>query len=183
MALSGFLESGKVCFSDFGTHTFVMFRLIPGIFGHAKIMLRYFRTSNIISNVIGCNFMYRLFNIQSTYNQCHHFCLPAWVFTVHCLISIELPAVCSSCEDGCSILSLGRGLVILYDFSGHKPDLEGKIQICFSYGFSRPVPVYKHWDCKSARPDPHVSTQKASLTKPELSVHWESRFFSDLSSE
>ena len=57
------------------------------------------------------------------------------------------------------------------------PLLEGKIQICFSYGFSRPVPVYKHWDCKSARPDPHVSTQKASLTKPELSVHWESRFF------
>ena len=33
---------------------------------------------------------------------------------------------------------------ILYDFSGHKPDLEGKIQICFRYGFSRPVPVYKH---------------------------------------
>ena len=113
MALSGFLKSGKVCFSDFGTHTFVMFRLIPGIFGHAKIMLRYFRTSNIISNVIGCNFMYRLFNIHSTYNQCHHFCLPAWVFTVHCLISIELPAVCSSREDGCSILSLGRGLVNL----------------------------------------------------------------------
>ena len=48
--------AGKVCFSDFGTHTFVIFRLIPGIFGHAKIMLRYFRTSNIISNVIGCNF-------------------------------------------------------------------------------------------------------------------------------
>ena len=113
MALSGFLKSGKVCFSDFGTRTFVMFRLIPGIFGHAKIMLRYFRTSNIISNVIGCNFMYRLFNIHSTYNQCHHFCLPAWVFTVHCLISIELPAVCSSREDGCSILSLGRGLVNL----------------------------------------------------------------------
>ena len=28
---------------------------------------------------------------------------------------------------------------ILYDFSGHKPDLEGKIQICFRYGFDRPV--------------------------------------------
>ena len=53
MALSGFLKSGKVCFSDFGTRTFVMFRLIPGIFGHAKIMSRYFKTSNIISNVIG----------------------------------------------------------------------------------------------------------------------------------
>ena len=73
-----------------------------------------------------------------------------------------------------------HSLYILYDFSGHKPDLEGKIQICFSYGFSRPVPVYKHWDCKSARPDPHVSTQKASLTKPELSVHWVSRFFHSL---
>ena len=24
----------------------------------------------------------------------------------------------------------------LYDFSGHKPDLEGKIQICPRYGFS-----------------------------------------------
>ena len=104
MALSGFLKSGKVCFSDFGTRTFVMFRLIPGIFGHAKIMLRYFRTSNIISNVIGCNFMYRLFNIHSTYNQCYHYCLPAIVYTVHCLISIELPAVCSLREDGCSIL-------------------------------------------------------------------------------
>ena len=57
MALSGFLKLGKVCFSDFGTRTFVIFRLIPGIFGHAKIMLRYFRTSNIISNVIGCNFI------------------------------------------------------------------------------------------------------------------------------
>ena len=104
MALSGFLKSGKVCFSDFGTPTFVMFRLIPGIFGHAKIMLRYLRTSNIISNGIGCNFMYRLFNIHSSYIQSYHFCLPAWVFTVHCLISTELPAVCSSREDGCSIL-------------------------------------------------------------------------------
>ena len=28
---------------------------------------------------------------------------------------------------------------ILYDFSGHKPDLEGKIQIFFRYGFPRPV--------------------------------------------
>ena len=113
MALSGFLKSGKVCFSDFGTRTFVMFRLIPGIFGHAKIMLSYFRTSNIISNVIGCNFMYSLFNIHSTFNHCHHFCLHSIVYTVHCLISIELPAVCSSREDGCSILSLGRGLVNL----------------------------------------------------------------------
>ena len=75
-----------------------------------------------------------------------------------------------------SLFSL-YSLYIFYDFSGHKPDLEGKIQICFRYGFSRPVPVYKHWDCKSARPDPHVSTQKASLTKPELSIYWESRFF------
>ena len=73
----------------------------------------------------------------------------------------------------------GRGgcLIILYDFSGHKPDLEGKIQICFRYGFSRPVPVYKHWDSKSARPDPYVSTQKAGIRKPVLSSHWESRFF------
>ena len=30
-------------------------------------------------------------------------------------------------------------IAILYDFSGHKPDLEGKIQICFRYGFDRPV--------------------------------------------
>ena len=82
-----------------------------------------------------------------------------------------------SCHHLLIVLWWGQWSPILYDFSGHKPDLEGKIQICFSYGFSRPVPVYKHWDCKSARPDPHVSTQKASLTKPELSVHWESRFF------
>ena len=27
------------------------------------------------------------------------------------------------------------GLFILYDFSGHKPDLEGEIQIWFRYGF------------------------------------------------
>ena len=47
--------------------TFVMFRLIPGIFGHAKIMLRYFKTSNIISNVIECNFMYSLFNIPNNH--------------------------------------------------------------------------------------------------------------------
>ena len=33
------------------------------------------------------------------------FCLPAGVFTVYCLISIELPTVCSSRDDGCSILS------------------------------------------------------------------------------
>ena len=59
MALSGLLKSGKLCFSDFDTCSFVMFRLIPGIFGHAKIMLRYFKTSNIISNVIGS-----CFNIQ-----------------------------------------------------------------------------------------------------------------------
>ena len=38
----------------------------------------------------------------------------------------------------CSLYSL-YSLYILYDFSGHKPDLEGKIQICFRYGFSRPV--------------------------------------------
>ena len=38
MALSGSWRSGKVCFSDFCTHTFVMFRLIPGIFGHAQII-------------------------------------------------------------------------------------------------------------------------------------------------
>ena len=31
------------------------------------------------------------------------------------------------------------GFDILYDFSGHKLDLEGKIQICLRYGFSRPV--------------------------------------------
>ena len=39
MVLLGFLKSGsnlKVCFSDFCTHTFVMFRLIPSIFGQAK---------------------------------------------------------------------------------------------------------------------------------------------------
>ena len=70
-----------------------------------------------------------------------------------------------------------KRIVILYDLSGHKPDLEGKIQICFRYGFSRPVPVYKHWDSKSARPDPYVSTQKAGIRKPALSSHWESRFF------
>ena len=66
---------------------------------------------------------------------------------------------------------------ILYDFSGHKPDLEGEIQICFRYGFSRPASVYKQWDHKSARPDLHVSTQKAGIRKPVLSLHWESRFF------
>ena len=33
------------------------------------------------------------------------FCLSARVFTVYCLISIELPTVCSSREDGCSFLS------------------------------------------------------------------------------
>ena len=32
--------------------------------------------------------------------------------------------------------SLWTSFGILYDFSGHKPDLEGKIQICFRYGFS-----------------------------------------------
>ena len=122
MALSGFLKSGKVCFSDFGTRTFVMFRLIPGIFGHAKIMLRYFRTSNIISNVIGCNFMYRLFNIHQP---------TASVITFACLLESSLCIASSalnyqlcvhrarmgaqSCllgEDW-SILSLGRGLVNL----------------------------------------------------------------------
>ena len=118
MALSGFLKSGKVCFSDFGTPTFVMFRLIPGIFGHAKIMLRYFRTSNIISNVIGCNFMYRLFNIHLFYNQYHHFCLPALVFTVHCFISCVFIArgwVLNPVqgEDWSISCPLGRGLVNL----------------------------------------------------------------------
>ena len=122
MALSGFLKSSKVCFSDFGTRAFLMFGLFPGSFGHAKIMLRYFRTSNIISNVIGCNFNYRLFNIHSTYSQCHHFCLPTKVFTVHYLISIALPAVFRRVRMGAqsyllgddwSILSLGRGLVNL----------------------------------------------------------------------
>ena len=34
-------------------------------------------------------------------------------------------------------------ILILYDFSGHKPDLEGEVQICFRYGFSRPASVYK----------------------------------------
>ena len=47
--------------------------------------------------------MYSLFNILLTYKQCYNFCLPARVFTVHCLISIELPTVCSSREDGCSM--------------------------------------------------------------------------------
>ena len=28
---------------------------------------------------------------------------------------------------------MDAGIHILYDFSGHKPDLEGKIQICFKY--------------------------------------------------
>ena len=56
-----------------------------------------------------------------------------------------------------------NSLNILYDFSGHKPDLEGEIQICFRYGFSRPASVYKQWDHKSARPDLHVSTQKADI--------------------
>ena len=36
MALSGFLKSGKVCFSDFGTRTFVMFRLILAFFDMPK---------------------------------------------------------------------------------------------------------------------------------------------------
>ena len=48
------------------------------------------------------------------------------------------------------------GHVILYDFSGHKPDLEGKIQICFRNGFSRPVRLYKHCNSRSARPDLHM---------------------------
>ena len=46
--------------------------------------------------------MYSLFNILYTYNQYYNFSLPAKVFTVYCLISVELPTVCSSCEDGCS---------------------------------------------------------------------------------
>ena len=56
----------------------------------------------------------------NTYDQCYYFCLPARVFSVYCLISIELPTVCSSSEDGClnplqgeywEILPLGTGLV------------------------------------------------------------------------
>ena len=58
--------------------------------------------------MIGCDFMYSLLNILYTYNQCYNFCLPAGVFTVYCLISIELPTVCSSREDGCSILCRER---------------------------------------------------------------------------
>ena len=38
-----------------------------------------------------------------------------------------------------SLYTESSGFFILYDFSGHKPDLEGKIQICFRYGFDRPV--------------------------------------------
>ena len=34
--------------------------------------------------------MYSLFNILHTHNQCHYFRLSARVFTVYCLISIEL---------------------------------------------------------------------------------------------
>ena len=96
-----------------------MFKLIPGIFGHAKIMLRYFRTSNIISNMIGCNFMYRLFNIHLTYNQCHHLSLPAWVFTcalphqhwITCCVFIAWGWVLISLQgEYWKIFALGTGL-------------------------------------------------------------------------
>ena len=43
--------------------------------------------------MIGCDFIYSLFNILHTYNQCYNFCLPAIVFTVYCLISIETNCV------------------------------------------------------------------------------------------
>ena len=56
--------------------------------------------------------MYSLFNIHWIYNQCHYFCLPARIFTVYCLISIELPAVCSTREVDAQS-SPGRGLVNL----------------------------------------------------------------------
>ena len=35
-------------------------------------------------------------------------------------------------DSACNTL---MGMDILHDFSGHKPDLEGKIQICFRCGF------------------------------------------------
>ena len=59
------------------------------------------------------------------------------------------------------ILSL-YSFYILYDFSGHKTDLEGKIQICFKYGTMETVFCLKvlllgvRSDVRSAKPVLHV---------------------------
>ena len=117
MALSGFLKSGKVCSSDFGKRTFVMFRLIPSIFGHAKIMLRYFKTSNIISNVIGCNFMYILFNILKiqSVSSLMLACLSFHCASPHhyqlCVYHATMGAQSCTGRGLINILPLGRGLV------------------------------------------------------------------------
>ena len=67
--------------------------------------------------------IYSLFNILNTYNQHYYFCLPARVFTVYCLISIELTTViiARGC-DGCSILSgdsVGKSCPYGQDFLIH----------------------------------------------------------------
>ena len=72
--------------------------------------------------------------IQNTFS--HHYQGRIDFNTVNLFHSAGMDLAC--------ILASREGLAILYDFSGHKPDLEGKIQICFRHGFSRPVLVFKH---------------------------------------
>ena len=140
MALSGFLKSGKVCFSDFCTHTFVMFRLIPGIFGHAQIMLTYFLNIKYYFKADWMQFYVQLIHFSAHIQPVLQLLPACRVITVYCLISIEFRTVCSSREDGCSILSResigkscpqGQDWSILPCWQGctHNPSLQNGIDV------------------------------------------------------